>query len=281
MSRRDEILTLISRLTGQANVLTIPVLFIDFAGSLDAALLLSQILYWSDRTEDREGWFYKTYGQWKDELRLTEYEVRKAARHLVDLGAIEVEVRRAAGSPTVHYRISDNFSVSILKKLQYGNQRNSRMEPSKSKGSLQYRDSDKDYAETTAATTLNVLPEHVHAAAAKVIGKLNDGQIEYLDQEVEAIGGIDLLTPDMLDYARKEALSAAERRNLKYFMQVLKRCVEHPHTYRQPKSARSSPQARQPLDPAKYTGNGKYAGLFRPQEQAGSDYEEADIFDEE
>ena len=34
--------------------------FVTITGSLAAGVMLSQALYWSRRTKDPEGWFYKT-----------------------------------------------------------------------------------------------------------------------------------------------------------------------------------------------------------------------------
>lgn len=39
--------------------------------SVSAALMLSQAVYWSNRTNDPEGWFYKTAEEWEEETGLT------------------------------------------------------------------------------------------------------------------------------------------------------------------------------------------------------------------
>jgi hypothetical protein len=49
-SNQDSILNLIEELSGQKNVLVIPRLFVQITGSINAALLLSQIIYWSDKS---------------------------------------------------------------------------------------------------------------------------------------------------------------------------------------------------------------------------------------
>ena len=55
---QQAVYALIARVAGQANILTIPRLFIDWTGDHISALLLSQVVYWSSRTADPEGWFY-------------------------------------------------------------------------------------------------------------------------------------------------------------------------------------------------------------------------------
>ncbi len=42
-----------------------------------AALLLSQIMYWQQRTTDPDGWFSHSYKDWEDELGLSKYQVSR------------------------------------------------------------------------------------------------------------------------------------------------------------------------------------------------------------
>lgn len=143
MSNHRQIIATIKALTGQANILTIPRLFVDFTGSLDTALFLSQVLYWSDK--GRNGWFYKTYADWQKEICLSEYQVRKSAKKLRSLGTLETKVKKAHGNPTVHYRLKiDEFSVSFLKFLQERKLKNFTNESEETSGTL---------AETTSQTT--------------------------------------------------------------------------------------------------------------------------------
>lgn len=43
---------------------------IQLTGSVSAALFLSQCLYWTDRTSDKAGWFWKRRDEWQTELNL-------------------------------------------------------------------------------------------------------------------------------------------------------------------------------------------------------------------
>lgn len=128
---------LITSISGQNNVLTVPRVFIDVTGDIESALLLSQIIYWNDKTTNKEGWIYKTYGEWEEELGLNEYKVRKAANNLKKLDFIETKLKKANGAPTLHYRIkSNNFSESILKNLKNRICKNSRIQSVNFKESL-------------------------------------------------------------------------------------------------------------------------------------------------
>lgn len=115
---RQAIAQLLISFSGQQNTLTIPRPYITLCdGDILAALLLSQCIYWTDRTKDAEGWFAKSYVEWQDELGMTQYQVSRAAKALQPLG-LETKLKKFNGAPTVHYRINmDEFSKSIVKFL--------------------------------------------------------------------------------------------------------------------------------------------------------------------
>ena len=74
--------------------------FKKITGSTVAALMLSQAWYWSKRTSDESGWFYKTIAEWEEETGLTRTEQETARKHLKNI--LEVELR---GVPaTLYYR---------------------------------------------------------------------------------------------------------------------------------------------------------------------------------
>lgn len=50
-------------------------------------------------------WLLKSYSDWTNEIFLSKYEVRKATDYFKELGILETKVKRANGSPTVHYQI--------------------------------------------------------------------------------------------------------------------------------------------------------------------------------
>lgn len=138
MDNYNKLKAMIKTMGDQGNVLSIPRPLLDFTGSLDCALLLSQIIYWSDRGQDPQGWFYKSYADWTAELGLSEFQLRKCVKQLVGLGFLETSVRRARnGTPTCHYRLDwPKFSETILKFLQNGNPKKCRMETEESPETL-------------------------------------------------------------------------------------------------------------------------------------------------
>jgi len=102
---RDEILRLIKEISGQQSMLVLPRLLIDITLHINSALLLSQLIYWSDRTADGKGWIYKSHKDWQMELGLNRYFLDKARDRLIQLGLIEVKIKKANGSPTMHFRV--------------------------------------------------------------------------------------------------------------------------------------------------------------------------------
>ena len=129
---------LLARLLGQYNVLTVSrELIVALDHDIPAALLCSQLVYWRDRAEDPEGWIWKTYPQWHDELALTEYQVRRATDKLRKLGLVETKLAKVNGAPTLHYRFDlAEFSEWILKFLQNPSPTNSRNESAETPESL-------------------------------------------------------------------------------------------------------------------------------------------------
>lgn len=126
--------------------------FVVITGSVTAALFLSQAWYWSKRTKDSEGWFYKTQAEWQEETGLSRREQETARKSLISLGFL---TEKLSGVPaTLHFKVN---LETILDKLvctkapnQYGGNRQTRMAES-AKLSLKEQ-------ETTTETTPKITP---------------------------------------------------------------------------------------------------------------------------
>ena len=156
MSNQKSIIALIKALSGQANILTIPRVYIGIVeGDIEAALLLSQCVYWSDKTSNPDGWFYKSYRDWDDELGLSQFKVSRCATLLKALNVLETKIKRANNAPTVHYRVSmDTLTDSIIKFLDNQETRlsgNSIMDNEVSQQS-DYQETSQSLTETTTET---------------------------------------------------------------------------------------------------------------------------------
>lgn len=76
-----------------------------------ASELLSQAVYWTERTES--GWFYKTADEWNDEICLSPEELRLARRKLVSIGVLS-EKRRGVPAK-MYFRVDLDTLFALLK----------------------------------------------------------------------------------------------------------------------------------------------------------------------
>lgn len=101
----SEISKVIRSMFGQSRQLVVHRTFIDWTGSVEGALFLGQLIYWSDNTTDPEGWFYKTTKDWITEISITKHSVKKHTKQFVDAGFLQVKLKKVAGAPVMHYRL--------------------------------------------------------------------------------------------------------------------------------------------------------------------------------
>jgi hypothetical protein len=73
--------------------------FVEITGSVSAALMMSQAMYWHLRTNE-SGWFYKTAKEWQEETGLTRRKQELARAKLRKAGLIE---ERLSGTPAKLY----------------------------------------------------------------------------------------------------------------------------------------------------------------------------------
>jgi len=113
-STYNDVKTVIAQFTGQQNTIGIPRILCKFMGSLDGGAFLSQIIFWSDKGGSSDGFFYKSYQEWEEEITLSEYKVRKYAEQLQTIGVLEIKVKRANGAPTLHYRFDSEKFINLI-----------------------------------------------------------------------------------------------------------------------------------------------------------------------
>tara|TARA_R110001583_G_scaffold18501_5_gene73582 strand:- start:2573 stop:3589 length:1017 start_codon:yes stop_codon:yes gene_type:complete len=91
--------------------------FVDLGVGITGALMLSQCVYWSTRTKDDQGWFYKTQTEWTDETGMTRREQETARKKLVSKGYIE-EVRRGVPCKTYYRLDREALEVALMQVAQ-------------------------------------------------------------------------------------------------------------------------------------------------------------------
>ena len=172
MDNRDKVKKLIINFSGKDNVIPIPVIYIKLLGDYHTAAFLNQLVYWSDKTKRTDGYFYKTYKEWHEELRLSRYQIDKSISKLKELGLIETALKKANGAPTLHYKLNtDKLSTWICEKLTNGIAENSQME---------LRKTDKSLTETTTEITTEITNNNIlsgnptHTPYKEIIDYLNE-----------------------------------------------------------------------------------------------------------
>lgn len=122
----------------------IPILraILAFCGNYQVAALLTQLLYWQDKTTILGNWIAKSAKDWYAEIMLSERQVKRSAKLLIKAGIIETKLKKFNGSPTTHYRLKQTefqkafleylkTGDSIIIKCQNGNLQKSKMDSNK------------------------------------------------------------------------------------------------------------------------------------------------------
>ncbi len=97
--------TIISQISGQENIVVVPKLFVKLTGDLTTAILLNQIVFYSDKSKRTDGYFYKSYKEWEEEICLTKRQVSYSTAKLKEMGLVETKLMKANGAPTLHYKL--------------------------------------------------------------------------------------------------------------------------------------------------------------------------------
>lgn len=80
-------------------------------GSTNTTVFLCQLLYWSDKTKDAEGWIWKKSDELEEETGLTYNEQKTARDRLVELDILEEEYKRL--SHFTRFRINKEVLDSL------------------------------------------------------------------------------------------------------------------------------------------------------------------------
>jgi hypothetical protein len=84
-------------------------------GSATAGLFLSQLLYWTGKGADKEGWIFKSQAEWTAETCLSRYEQEQARATWKTLGVLE---EKREGLPCrLYYRIAIDRLRELLQQM--------------------------------------------------------------------------------------------------------------------------------------------------------------------
>lgn len=117
---------------------------------INGAVMLSQLVYWSDKSKDRNGWIYKTSKDWTEETGLTRREQDTARKNLRELGFIE---EHKHGIPCkTHYRVNKEALYNALIGLAQNSQSNAHI----SQTDAQKRQTDAHISQTNTENTSKI-----------------------------------------------------------------------------------------------------------------------------
>lgn len=109
---------IIALFSGQASVVTTPKLYIMLTKNHALATVLNQCVYWSNKSEHKDGWFYKEYKEWFDEIHMPERSLRRRFDKLEHLGWISTKVKKVRGINMKHIfphmdKIIESISIML------------------------------------------------------------------------------------------------------------------------------------------------------------------------
>jgi hypothetical protein len=166
-------------------------IFAEIGGSVAAGIFLSQAVYWSQRTADKNGWFWKTQAQWFEETYLKRADQEKARRELRAVGVLE-EIKK--GTPAkLYFRINlETLANRLLSpgcqdaanldaKMQHAENLDAKFAQTRMSDSAQpsLRESDILYIETETTTEISseTLKPPLPPRAAKPVENLGQQKI--------------------------------------------------------------------------------------------------------
>jgi hypothetical protein len=149
--------------------------FKRMTGSTVAALFLSQAWYWTKRTSDENGWFYKTQAEWEEETGLTRSEQETARKVLKTLGLLEEDLK---GVPAqMYYRVEKSVIYDKIGIPQFAETLQTSMLESGTQDCDIPANINRNAETTTETTTIGGLTEKEHKQANDKVTAIIEGSL--------------------------------------------------------------------------------------------------------
>ncbi|XWJ92084.1 hypothetical protein ACRARH_07775 [Phytobacter ursingii] len=118
----SQIFEIVQSMSGQRNSITIPVPYLDFfAGDQQAHALgavLNQLVFWSGKSDQKDGWFYKEHSELAAEIRgVSEDQIQRLVNKICTRwlpGVIEKAQRQVNGTKKTHYRVNGEALIAAI-----------------------------------------------------------------------------------------------------------------------------------------------------------------------
>jgi hypothetical protein len=99
---------------GNAKIIGVPTELIHFIGDAGKAVLLTQLIYWSNRGSRRDGLIFKTYKEIYNETGIKEKTCHRYYKEFKEMGFFDWDVKKAYGNPTIHYKLDVDKLAELL-----------------------------------------------------------------------------------------------------------------------------------------------------------------------
>ena len=217
LSLQQQVFECIAKVSGNSDILASPKAFLKhFKGDHAKAMFFSQLLYWGDKGKRHDGWFYKSYSDWAEELFISPYQIRKYTKELKAEGLIQARRMKANAVPTVYYKINSEVLFDwIVKNFNNGLLNNLTIES-------------ENISQSTTKTTAETTPENTEKGYN---GFLPDGEktktfsfTSFCELFTEEIDNPDIIPAVEYYLATYEECMGNEHPNLKF--EQWKRVVE-------------------------------------------------------
>lgn len=184
-------------------------------GSINSAVFVGQLLYWTGKQEDPDGWIYKTQAEIEEETTLTRYEQEGARRVALSLGVLFEERR---GIPAkMYYRVSVEAIYGLLLGLPSAIKNGEK--PHTGMGKTINHSIDIDYSKTTSseATASRVVSSKKEKKPTPITVAESRDLVSKLKQSENDSHGLigHYLAERGTVFSTKEAFNEALRRHLK------------------------------------------------------------------
>lgn len=121
MQKTEDLWKVISAMSGEGEVLTIPKLYTGLTNNLNEAIVLKQLIFWSNKTHRDDGYFFKKSEELQSETTLNRRQIDTVVKRLKEKGLIDVQTKKAYGAPTRHFKIHQDVVMTRLHTLVQSN----------------------------------------------------------------------------------------------------------------------------------------------------------------
>ncbi len=144
--------------------------FVCLTGNVAAALMLAQLLYWSRKSKDPEGWVYKSQAEWTDETGLSRREQDTCRKNLRTTDFYHEELRSVPAR--LYYRLDLEKLDATLQALPERGDESAKLDctkpPNKSGAKRQTYKGTETTSEITTETTTPTPPPALSAKSMEV-----------------------------------------------------------------------------------------------------------------